>query len=86
MEPQEQKIYCYCNNNKDCKKKNCIGIAAGIFCIIGQIGDFAASTIKRHFDIKDFSHIFPGHGGMLDRIDSVMFIAPFAFCMFTFIL
>ena len=63
-----------------------IGIAAGIFCIIGQIGDFAASTIKRHFDIKDFSHIFPGHGGMLDRIDSVMFIAPFAFCMFTFIL
>ncbi len=63
-----------------------IGIAAAIFCIIGQIGDFAASTIKRHFDIKDFSNIFPGHGGMLDRIDSVMFIAPFAFCLFTFIL
>ena len=63
-----------------------IGIAAAIFCIIGQIGDFAASTIKRHFDIKDFGNLFPGHGGMLDRIDSVMFIAPFAFCMFTFIL
>ncbi len=57
-----------------------------ILCVIGQIGDFAASTIKRHFDIKDFSNIFPGHGGMLDRIDSVMFIAPFAFCVFTFIL
>ena len=57
-----------------------------VFCVIGQIGDFAASTIKRHFDIKDFSNLFPGHGGMLDRIDSVMFIAPFAFCVFTFIL
>lgn len=63
-----------------------IGITSLIFCVIGQIGDFAASTIKRHFDIKDFSNIFPGHGGMLDRIDSVMFIAPFAFCIFTFVL
>ena len=63
-----------------------IGVASAVFCIIGQIGDFAASTIKRYFDIKDFGNIFPGHGGMLDRIDSVMFIAPFAFCMFTFIL
>lgn len=63
-----------------------IGIAAALFCIIGQIGDFAASTIKRHFDIKDFGHLFPGHGGMLDRIDSVMFIAPYAFFVFAFIL
>ena len=63
-----------------------IGVASAIFCIIGQIGDFAASTIKRYFDIKDYSNLFPGHGGMLDRIDSVMFIAPFAFCMFAFIL
>lgn len=63
-----------------------IGLASAIFCIIGQIGDFAASTIKRYFDIKDYSNLFPGHGGMLDRIDSVMFIAPFAFCLFAFIL
>jgi phosphatidate cytidylyltransferase len=63
-----------------------IGIASSILCIIGQIGDFAASTIKRYFDIKDFSNIFPGHGGMIDRIDSVMFIAPFAFFVFIFIL
>ena len=53
--------------------------------IIGQIGDFAASTIKRYFGVKDYSNLFPGHGGMLDRIDSVMFIAPFAFCIFAFI-
>lgn len=54
------------------------GIAI-LLSIIGQIGDFSASTIKRHVGIKDFSNIFPGHGGMLDRIDSVIFIAPFAY-------
>lgn len=63
-----------------------IGVISAILCVIGQIGDFAASTIKRYFDVKDYSNIFPGHGGMLDRIDSVMFIAPFAFCIFTFVL
>lgn len=63
-----------------------IGLASAIFSIIGQIGDLAASTIKRYFEVKDYSNLFPGHGGMLDRIDSVMFIAPFAFCFFVFIL
>ncbi len=57
-----------------------------ILSIIGQIGDFAASSVKRYFEVKDFSEIFPGHGGMIDRIDSVMFIAPFAFCLFSFFL
>ena len=50
--------------------------------IIGQIGDFAASSIKRYVDIKDYSDLLPGHGGMLDRIDSVLFIAPFAYILF----
>ena len=63
-----------------------IGLASAIFSIIGQIGDLAASTIKRYFEVKDYSNLFPGHGGMLDRMDSVMFIAPFAFCFFVFIL
>ncbi len=49
--------------------------------IIGQIGDFAASTIKRYVGIKDFSELIPGHGGMLDRIDSIMFISPFAYML-----
>lgn len=63
-----------------------MGIIGFILSIIGQIGDFAASTIKRYFDIKDFGNAFPGHGGFIDRIDSVIFTAPFAFCLFLFVL
>lgn len=50
-------------------------IIAGSLIIpfIGQIGDLAFSSIKRHFDVKDFGYIFPGHGGVLDRVDSVIF-------------
>ena len=55
-----------------------------VLSIISQIGDFAASTIKRYVDIKDYSELIPGHGGMLDRIDSLLFIAPFAYTLFTF--
>ena len=60
-----------------------IGGVGLILSLIGQIGDFAASTIKRFVDIKDFSNLIPGHGGMLDRIDSLLFLAPFAYALFT---
>jgi phosphatidate cytidylyltransferase len=53
--------------------------------IISQIGDFVASSIKRYVDIKDFGNLIPGHGGMLDRIDSVIFIAPFAYLLYMII-
>lgn len=59
-----------------------ISILGLVLSIIGQIGDLSASTIKRYAGIKDYSDLIPGHGGMLDRIDSVIFILPFAYLIF----
>ncbi|MBQ9011836.1 MAG: CDP-archaeol synthase [Bacilli bacterium] len=42
--------------------------------LIAQLGDMAFSAMKRHFGIKDFSNLIPGHGGVLDRMDSIIFI------------
>jgi len=45
----------------------------GAFC---SLGDMSASAVKRYSGIKDFGNLFPGHGGMIDRIDSIVFVAP----------
>lgn len=52
-------------------------LALGLVCgVFSQLGDLFASMIKRWAEIKDFSSVFPGHGGILDRIDSILFCAP----------
>ncbi len=60
-----------------------IVIMSIVFPIIGQIGDLAFSDIKRHFKIKDFGSIFPAHGGVLDRIDSLVFNLLFFYIFIT---
>lgn len=46
------------------------------FCILGMLGDLFASAIKRSVDLKDYGSLIPGHGGILDRVDSIIMIAP----------
>ena len=46
------------------------------FSIAGQFGDLVESAIKRHFDVKDSGKFIPGHGGVLDRFDSMLFVFP----------
>ncbi|MFV0351123.1 MAG: phosphatidate cytidylyltransferase [Oscillospiraceae bacterium] len=53
-----------------------IGLLGALASVLGIIGDLFASAVKRQCGIKDYGTIFPGHGGILDRFDSVMFIAP----------
>lgn len=48
-------------------------------CIVGMLGDLIASAIKRSVDIKDYGNLIPGHGGILDRVDSILLITPFMY-------
>ena len=60
-------------------------VVFGIVCAVGGlisiIGDLGASAIKRNYEIKDYSHLIPGHGGILDRFDSIIFTAPIIYYM-----
>ena len=60
-------------------------VICGVGGMISQIGDLAASAIKRNHDIKDYGKLIPGHGGILDRFDSVIFTAPIIYYLATFL-
>ncbi len=51
-------------------------ILSGLLALLSQVGDLAESAVKRTFKVKDSGSIIPGHGGVMDRIDGVLFVAP----------
>ena len=51
-------------------------LISSVGAVISQVGDLAASAIKRNHEIKDYGRLIPGHGGVMDRFDSVIFTAP----------
>lgn len=54
-------------------------VICGAASVISQLGDLAASAIKRNHNIKDYGKLIPGHGGILDRFDSIIFVAPIVY-------
>lgn len=56
-------------------------VISAVGAVISQIGDLAASAIKRNHEIKDYGKLIPGHGGVMDRFDSVIFTAPMIYLL-----
>ena len=62
--------------NRDIPESKKLLAISGIFIsVVSQVGDLLMSLIKRHYGIKDYGKMFPGHGGILDRFDSVIAVS-----------
>ena len=61
-------------------------LICGVGALMSMVGDLAASAIKRNADIKDYGKLIPGHGGVMDRFDSVIFTAPVIYFMAAYLL
>ncbi|MCC8097889.1 MAG: phosphatidate cytidylyltransferase, partial [Eubacterium sp.] len=71
-------IFAFKQSPSDVLFMGCMAAFGVIGSVFAQLGDLTASSIKRSAGIKDYGNILPGHGGVLDRFDSVLFTAPFA--------
>ncbi len=63
-----------------------LAVVGGVGSVISQVGDLAASAIKRNHEIKDYGNLIPGHGGIMDRFDSVIFTAPITYFLITLLM
>ena len=63
-----------------------LALIAGVAGLISMVGDLTASAIKRNYEIKDYGHLIPGHGGILDRFDSMIITAPIIYFLATYML
>lgn len=75
-------VYVFCLYNFNFSFMMLLGAIIGAFgSVIAQFGDLAASSVKRFVGIKDYGKLMPGHGGVLDRFDSVLFTIPYVYVM-----
>lgn len=63
-----------------------IALICGVGAVMSMVGDLAASAIKRNFETKDYGNLIPGHGGIMDRFDSMIITAPMVYFLAVFLL
>jgi phosphatidate cytidylyltransferase len=82
-------LYCFIFRNHmniDATEIAILAVIAAVAGLISMVGDLCASAIKRNYDIKDYGHLIPGHGGILDRFDSMIITAPIIYYLASFFL
>lgn len=79
-------IYVACLGAREPKTICLIAVICGLGGIASMVGDLAASAVKRNKNIKDFGKLIPGHGGIMDRFDSVIVTAPLTYFLIVFLL